>query len=352
MKLEPRQTAESCVVNRALALWPRNKWSQTRQLLAISGGADSVAMLRLLAKLSSNVNCIVAAHYNHGWRGADSDRDEQFVRELCTELNVHLVVRRHGEYTTVPTATTEEGARKSRYAFLVETAYAVGARYVLTAHNANDRVETVLHNMFRGSGLDGVATPTLFRPLDRELVLVRPLLGCWRIELLAYLEEINQAFCVDSSNSDISYRRNFLRHRVLPGLRTAYGEDVDLKIQSFSEVAEEALETIRILAADYWAQVATLHDSERRAVDSVSVCFPTEKRLRANWAVVREALKQKWEEKRWPLGDMGRRHWLQIRELHSPSFQLDTAPQTANLPGQLKAVLEADGNWIRVSCLS
>jgi tRNA(Ile)-lysidine synthase len=324
------------------ATWPVDKWSETRQLVAVSGGADSVALLCAMARLAPNPERLDAAHFNHGWRGAESDADERFVRQLCAELGVRLIVGHASQVSE--REKNEENARNARYEFLIQTAYQTGARYVVTAHTADDRVETVLHNLFRGTGLAGVAAPTLHRPLDGELVLVRPLIGSTRAQIIDYLEQIKQRYRVDSSNADTAYRRNYIRQELLPLLRQQYGPQLDAKLLSFSELAEETLATLQMLADDYLCQV------QRTAQSPIAVqppclqafSFPTSQLLPSPWPVVREALRMVWLRQGWPLQAMSRAHWEQVRNAHASA----QARMQQDLPGGLRLCLNQ--GWISI----
>jgi len=296
--------------------WPLHLWQDHRQLVAVSGGADSVALLRALVHLSSDRNRLIVAHFNHGWRGLESDDDERFVRELCSNLGLELLVGRASpiDSSMADVPRTEESARRLRYEFLIRSAYQSAARYVLTAHTASDRVETMLHHLFRGTGLAGVTKPALLRPLDDELVLVRPLIACFRQDVEEYLTEIGQSFCQDSSNSDEAYRRNFLRQSLLPVVRQAYGPSVDRHLLSFSIAVEETVETLDQMAEQYWQKVGTLagksSDLDGECVnESPMIRFPTSAVLHEHWPVVRHALQAAWSARRWPRKGVNRSHW-------------------------------------------
>lgn len=186
----------------------------TRVLCALSGGADSMCLLHSLCRLRDKL-CIevMAAHYNHTLRGAESDRDETFVREQCAQLQVVLIVGR-GEVAAAAKQTgrgLEETAREMRYSFLQQTAQEVGAQVVATAHNANDNAETVLMHLIRGTGLRGL---TGIAPVRGNII--RPLLTTTRVEIEAYLAAQGISFVEDSTNADEAYTRNRIRHSVLP----------------------------------------------------------------------------------------------------------------------------------------
>ncbi len=338
------------------ARWPVAGWRHTRLLVAVSGGADSVALLHALLRLSRTATSLSAAnpdgeilvdvaHFNHGWRGVSSDQDEAFVVQLCKRLGVRLFVGRDNSHTQQLPVKTEEHARESRYAFLSETAYGCGARYVVTGHTANDRVETILHNLFRGTGLAGVAGPTVTRQLDRDLVLVRPLIGCWREQVIAYLTQLQEPFRDDASNEDVSYRRNFLRHTVLPILRQEYGEQLDKRLWSFSELAEEAVAALRDSAAEYLRIVEALRRDVGLVGDRGSAWLPSLNQLNFPWVVVREGLRQVWLAQTWKLQGMSREHWDALRTL----MTVDTKSQqnaSVNLPEGL--IARREGDWIRI----
>ena len=186
-------------------------------LVALSGGADSVCLLRVLLALREKCSIqIHAAHYNHRLRGADSAEDEQFVRDLCKRLDVPLTVS-FGDVAGEAKRThrsVEETAREMRYAFLDETAETVGADKIATGHHADDNAETVLLHLTRGAGLRGLAGI----PPKRGCI-VRPLLSITRQEILGYLADLKQDFVEDRTNEDTAIRRNAIRHLVMPVLQ-------------------------------------------------------------------------------------------------------------------------------------
>ncbi|MGN0968164.1 MAG: tRNA lysidine(34) synthetase TilS [Oscillospiraceae bacterium] len=188
-------------------------------LCAVSGGADSMCLLHLLHTLAPEGGfSLRAAHFNHGLRGAESDRDEEFVRAWCEERGIPLSVGRgdvRGEAARSGRGI-EETARALRYAFLERTAQELGASRIATAHTADDNAETLLFHLVRGSGLQGL---TGIPP--RRGKVVRPLLTCTRAEVEEYCARHNVAWVEDSTNADETYTRNFLRRRVMPLLEQA-----------------------------------------------------------------------------------------------------------------------------------
>lgn len=188
-----------------------------RVLCAVSGGADSMCLLHLLSRAAPEGGfTVIAAHFNHGLRGEESQRDEDFVREQCARWSIPLTAGR-GEVRAFAARegySVEEAARILRYAFLEEAGKAENCTRIATAHNADDNLETLLLRLTRGTGLHGLAGIP-----PRRGEIVRPLLCCSRADILAYLEENGVPHVEDSTNSDEAYARNRLRRQVIPVLR-------------------------------------------------------------------------------------------------------------------------------------
>lgn len=194
---------------------------------AVSGGADSICLLHRLNQLRAiRPFTLVAAHYNHHLRGAESDRDEAFVKRWVEDwcgpdpaagqppLPAVRLITGGGDVSGEAKRLglgLEETARRMRYAFLEEAARVVGADRIATAHTADDNAETVLLHLIRGSGLQGL---TGIRP--RQGRLVRPLLTTTRREIEDYLELYHIPHVEDSTNQDDAYTRNQVRHQVIP----------------------------------------------------------------------------------------------------------------------------------------
>ena len=182
----------------------------------VSGGADSVALLHLLAHWPTPGLTLTAVHVHHGLRGETARRDMTFVETLCAEWGIPYV----GLFADVPALAkasgmgTEEAGRCERYRFFEETRLQMGADYVVTAHTASDQAETVLMHLIRGCGTDGLAGIPPVRGCIR-----RPLLCCSREEVERYCAEQGLVFMTDETNADPRYTRNRIRHQVLPLLR-------------------------------------------------------------------------------------------------------------------------------------
>ena len=195
---------------------------EERVCVALSGGADSVSLLMALCSVKDDLGVeVCACHLNHGLRGADSDSDEQFCRELCGSLNVPLYTKKTDVAALARKhESTEEAARKARYEFFEEALEHFGGSVLATAHNANDNAETVLLNLTRGTGLKGLCGIPPVRRFGQtgERRVIRPLMYCERGEIEEYLRSIGQSYVTDKTNLSEDYTRNKIRRRVLPGL--------------------------------------------------------------------------------------------------------------------------------------
>lgn len=188
-----------------------------KALIGVSGGADSVCLLRVLHSLSDSfdISGIVVAHINHMIRGDEADEDEAFTKELCDGLGVPFFSYKRD----VPALSkelgisAEEAGRRCRYEIFEKLACEQGCTKIAVAHHRNDLAETVIFNMLRGSGLSGLSAMDASRGR-----LVRPLLGVSRQEIEEYLEEINQNFRTDSTNELLDYTRNKIRHIIIPAM--------------------------------------------------------------------------------------------------------------------------------------
>lgn len=193
---------------------------RTRALLvAVSGGPDSLCLLHLLWQLGYKP---VVAHLDHGLR-AESAEEAESVKRLAESLGVPFCYAQADvqAYAEQNSLSIEEAARNLRYAFLFEQAEKLGLQAVAVGHNADDQVETVLMHLLRGSGLAGLLGMAYFslpNPWSKTIPLVRPLLGTWREEIMAYLARLGVKPSLDASNLDRRYYRNRLRHELVPHL--------------------------------------------------------------------------------------------------------------------------------------
>ena len=221
-----------------------------RLCVAVSGGADSVALLLALheanaAKRDALGVGISVVHVHHGIRSAaESDADLTFVQDLCIQLDVPLHIHR----ADVPTRasenreTLEEAAREVRYAFFRTLIASGHADSVLTAHTLDDQAETVLMKLLRGAWTEGLSA---IHPIvavsasgQRSGNILRPLLATRRSEIESFLRSRNQLWQTDSTNADTVYTRNRIRHELMPQLRT-FNPSIDQTLANLAEIARE-----------------------------------------------------------------------------------------------------------------
>ncbi|MEW6335664.1 MAG: tRNA lysidine(34) synthetase TilS [Thermodesulfobacteriota bacterium] len=203
-------------------------------LVALSGGPDSVALLRVMALLSPEYGLkLTAAHLNHGLRGEESREEEHFVRTLCAGLGIGCISKtldirslRKGSGKSI-----EQVGREQRYRFLDEAAQACGATKIATGHHRDDQAETVLINLLRGSGLEGLKGIV---PL-RDGRIIRPLLHVGRPEILEFLRREGLTYREDGSNRSPCFLRNRIRHGLIPELAAGYNPAI---VSGLSRTAE------------------------------------------------------------------------------------------------------------------
>jgi tRNA(Ile)-lysidine synthase len=190
-------------------------------MVALSGGPDSTALLAACIALRDKLGMeLTACHVNHHTRAVESDRDEAFCRELCKTWNIPLAVRHI--YPEQQERPAEAVLRELRYENLVGAAGQLGARFIALAHTLNDQIETILFRLFRGTGLAGMAGMEAARRLSPSVLVVRPLLSTPRRDCLDYLRRIGIEARQDTSNLDLGYARNYIRHRVIPAIEERF----------------------------------------------------------------------------------------------------------------------------------
>ena len=216
-----------------------NKLQGKTVLVGVSGGADSVCLLHAVA---ASGLCVVAIHLNHGWRGAESTADEAFVRDFCASLGgrVEFYSKKLGNGA----AKTETAAREARYEFFEKCLEKFGADTLFLAHNKNDNVETLVYRLIKGTGVEGLKSIPVCRDMGRGKI-VRPLLGVTREEIEEYLSRHSLTYRKDASNSDTAYRRNFIRHEILPKFAEINPNYLN-NIENLIEVANNECEIIEI----------------------------------------------------------------------------------------------------------
>jgi tRNA(Ile)-lysidine synthase len=275
-----------------------------RGVVAVSGGADSVALLRALAERTSD---LVIAHLNHQLRGADSDGDAAFVAQLCPSLphrtetlDVAALAKSTGD-------NLEAVARRARYEFLGRVARETKASWVATAHTLDDQAETVLHRLIRGTGLRGLRGIAAKRELAPGIMLLRPMLTVSRAEVIAYLQEIGQDWREDVTNRDVAFTRNRIRHELLPLLREFNPQIAE----ALARVAEQADDVFEKIEAD----VASLLETALLPPAGKIVILEAGRLAGEPDFLVRELLNRIWETECWPRSGMTSEHWQRAADV-------------------------------------
>ncbi len=221
-------------------------------VVAVSGGVDSVTMLHVLHRLSAEPSRryrLAVAHLDHGLR-EQAAADAQFVTELAQTLGLPYFARQYDvrAHARATGQGIEQAGRQLRYEFLLETAHQVQAGCVAAGHHADDNAETVLHRILRGTSLHGLKGISIRRKLQAgdAVELVRPLLECRRSDIERYAHQEDVAWRQDASNADTNYRRNFIRHELLPAIRNKFNARAD---EALLRLADHAAEIDAFLAS-------------------------------------------------------------------------------------------------------
>lgn len=287
---------------------PPGFWSMP-SLVCCSGGADSVALLLGLVRISPRgaAERLMVVHAEHDLRAAAAE-DRAFVAGLADRFGLRMTWRRLAvrEAGRGPRGEGVEGrARRLRYDFFADVARDVGARHAAVAHTADDQAETILQRMLRGTGLAGLGGMKRARPLCAGVALVRPLLGLRRADARAFLAAAGEAWREDESNADVRTARNFLRHEVLapceagpfPAAAAALGRlgrQADLVAGALASAAEHLLETHSVRRADGTVVVRT---ADLAALDQ---------------HLLAEIFAALWRREDWPRRDMTARHYARL----------------------------------------
>lgn len=204
---------------------------------AVSGGSDSVFMLEMLLAIKSDYELnIIVCHVNHGLRGAEAQRDEDFVKDLAEKHGLIYEVEHidMAGYAKEHSLTCEEAGRKLRYLFFEEVKEKYKADKVAIAHNENDVAETIFLNIFRGTGLDGLESI----PLRRDFY-IRPILCFEKSEILDYLNDNSVAYVNDSTNFTNDYKRNMIRNEIIPFIKKNFNENIVSSMSRLASIAKE-----------------------------------------------------------------------------------------------------------------
>jgi tRNA(Ile)-lysidine synthase len=295
-------------------------------LVAVSGGQDSLCLIRLLLDLQPKWGWDIAvAHCDHCWR-EDSQANAYHVENLAKTWNIPFYLE-----TANQPVNSEATARNWRYQALTEIAQLDHYQYIITGHTASDRAETLLYNLMRGTGADGLQALTWQRPLTENIILVRPLLEITRSQTAQFCEKFNLPIWEDSTNQNLQYARNRIRQELIPYLKENFNPQVEANLAQTAELLQAEVEFLEQTALQ-WRLEASLKDEK----DDLQIS----RRIlqKAPLALQRRVMRQILQE---ILPDAP--NFEHIEKLTA----LITAPnrsQTDPFPGGLTAIVQ--GDWI------
>ena len=228
--------------------------SEDSVLVGVSGGPDSVTLLHILNALQPDMfRSLGVAHLNHGIRTSESDRDAEFVSNLCCSMKISF----HGSkmdvsfYARKKKLNLEEASRKCRYDFFRSLLQNEGYTKIAIGQHANDNAESVLMHLFRGSGIKGVSS----MPAIRDDKVIRPLLKVTRSEIMDYISSHRLMHVYDSTNFDITLTRNRVRHRLIPMLENEFNPKIVKALNTFSVISQCEDEWMSQIAESFFSKI-------------------------------------------------------------------------------------------------
>lgn len=302
-------------------------------LIAVSGGQDSLCLAKLLLDLQPKWHWhLGVAHCNHQWRD-DATANANHVAQLASRWNLPFYC-----HTTPQVLASEAAAREWRYQVLQTIARENDYSYIVTGHTASDRAETLLYNLTRGSGADGLQALTWRRMIDANIVLVRPLLEVIRAETAQFCQQFHLEVWQDCTNQDLKYARNRIRQELLPYLQHHFNPHVEQNLAQTAEILQAEVEYLE-LAAQQLHQQAT-----QNAEDTAAIKLNCEVLRNSPLALQRRVIRQALQQAIATPPNFG-----QIEKVTA----LITAPngsQTDPFPGG--AIAQVKNGWILISSVS
>jgi tRNA(Ile)-lysidine synthase len=294
--------------------------------VGVSGGADSVALLRALAIARAGGSLLVVAHLDHGLRPGSAD-DALWVEQFAAALELPSCIERREVARAADEwdLGLEEAARRCRYEFLARLAAEHNCPWIAIAHTADDQAETVLHHLLRGTGLPGLRGMPPERPLEQG-TLLRPLLRVSRAEVLDFLERLGQPFLTDETNFELAYTRNRIRHSLLPELREQFNPRVETALCRLAQQVRDVQDLVDELAENLLRSALRESAPDRALLDLAPL-------RNARRHLVREALRELFTQQEWPRGRIGFDAWDELAAL----AQTAQAPKSLTLPEGITA---------------
>ncbi len=351
--------------------WPTDAAANVGIIVGCSGGADSVALARLIADYfppnasegSVRQSPLVIAHFNHELRGDQSEADEQFVRGLAASLDFHVEV---GRPTDTSSPDDEARLRTDRREFFLRIAAKWGCRYIAVAHTADDQAETILQHLFRGTGTSGLSGMQLASPLGRDFTMLRPLLQTRRACIRTALQQIGQPWNEDASNQSTRYTRNWIRHQILPAVRERFPQADEALVRAAEN--QNQLSQMLNRLAQQWVDAFVcsipvdheqpIYSSDARPLEfrrpSLSVlqhhantdeAWPHGHDLANAHAIIIAACQLAFDARQWPRRHMNQQHWNRLAHAIATTGNADLPSHATSLghwPGQLEGIQTAD----------
>ena len=231
-------------------------------LIAVSGGQDSLCLIRLLLDLQPKWGWDIAvAHCDHCWR-EDSQANAHHVENLAKTWNTPFYLE-----TANQPVNSEATARNWRYQALTKIAQLNKYQYIITGHTASDRAETLLYNLMRGTGADGLQALTWQRPLTENIILVRPLLEITRSQTEQFCQKFNLPIWEDSTNQNLQYPRNRIRQELIPYLKENFNPQVEANLAQTAELLQAEVEFLEQAALQWRLEASSKGDRDNLQID-------------------------------------------------------------------------------------
>ena len=336
---ESRRSSDDLVANRivshtskAIRKWlkstsPSSVRSGSNWILAISGGPDSVALLKAL-KTCFPDEPLILAHMNHHSR-VGSDADEEFVRQLAKTHSLTLEI---GHWQASRTSHFEADARKARHEWLCTIALQHNASAILTAHTLDDQAETLLMRIARGTGPTGMAGIRPWRRLKgTQTDLVRPFLKVSKSEIMDFLNLSNTPFCIDPTNTDTDHQtRAWVRQSLIPSLKDRLNPCSVQALGRLADLVREEQDQLGLIIHDNYKKCA-----KPDLVNLNCDIHPSRFRTAGSAWLRRQILRKIWSEMGWPMREMSLQHWVRLSRWVSSRSILHGS--ILHLPGHIQA---------------
>jgi len=255
-------------------------------VIGLSGGADSVCLLKILKELKNEFELkLTAVHLNHNLRGREADEDQAFVEDLCANWNIELEVFKKdvNEIARKKKISVEEAGRITRYGLFNQVLAERKSQYIAVAHQKEDQAETVMLNILRGTGLDGLCGMSM-----KQGNIIRPLLNISRKQIEEFLQKEKIPYRIDSTNLDSDYTRNRIRNELFPMIRSMFDIDPVSRLVRISALVQDERDFLEHTAETAYNEVVVSHS------DAVKIYLEKFKSIPA--AIKKRIIRKAWEK--------------------------------------------------------